>query len=168
MEYGRPLYFRLVVCSFFLLFFLAYSQRSEIGFLPYFHTSCGLSANLECRSEMCCTRLAENTGCKKMPKICHLGTIAQLCRAISSQLRHLSTVRKNLLSSSISSMCPHNSWDPFESWEHPGKFLRVSRLGTVTARHSSSGRQTNCGVEQRTSPIFSRAAITLGIGPHSS
>jgi len=27
--------------------------------LPYFHISCGLSANLECRSETCCTRLAE-------------------------------------------------------------------------------------------------------------
>ena len=25
-----------------------------------------------------------------------------------------------------------------------------------------------CGVEQRASPIFGRAAITLGIGPHSS
>jgi len=28
---------------------------------------------------------------KKSTKICHLGTIAQLCRAISSQLRHVST-----------------------------------------------------------------------------
>ena len=31
----------------------------------------------------------------------------------------------------------------------------------TTARHSTSGRQPNCGVEQR-------APITLGIGPHSS
>ena len=38
----------------------------------------------------------------------HLGTIAQLCRAISSQLRHVSTIGKNLLSSNISSTCPHN------------------------------------------------------------
>ena len=47
---------------------------------------------------------------KKSPKIaCHLGTIAQLCRAISSQLRHVSTIgKKNLLSSNISSTCPHN------------------------------------------------------------
>jgi len=28
---------------------------------------CGLSANLECMSEMCCRRLAENTGRKKLP-----------------------------------------------------------------------------------------------------
>jgi len=38
----------------------------------------------------------------------HLGTIAQLWRAISSQLRHISTIGKNLLSSNISSRCPHN------------------------------------------------------------
>jgi len=41
-------------CGFFFLsssFFLAYSQPSHIGCLPYFHTWCGLSANLECRSD---------------------------------------------------------------------------------------------------------------------
>jgi len=65
--------------------------------------------NLRCRSETCCTWLAENTGCKKVAKNRHLGTIAQLCRAISSQLRHVSTIRKkNLLSSNMSSICPHN------------------------------------------------------------
>ena len=46
---------------------------------------------------MCCTRLAENTGHKKVAKNRHLGTIAQLCRAISSQLRHLSTIAKKLV-----------------------------------------------------------------------
>ena len=39
---------------------------------------------------------------------------------------------------------------------------------TVTARHSSSGRESNCGVQQRRQPIFGGAAITLAIGPHSS
>jgi len=28
---------------------------------------------------------------------CHLGSIAQLCQAVSSQLRHVSTIRKNLV-----------------------------------------------------------------------
>jgi len=42
------------------------------------------SADLECRSETCCAWLAENTGRKKSPKNRYLGTIAQLCRAISS------------------------------------------------------------------------------------
>jgi len=34
---------------------------------------------------------------QKSPKIHHLGTIVQLCRAISSQLRHVSTVGKKLV-----------------------------------------------------------------------
>ena len=55
-------------------------------------------------SVTCCTRLAVNKDAKNR----HLGTIAQLCRAISSQLRHVSTIGKNLLSSNISSTCPHN------------------------------------------------------------
>ena len=45
---------------------------------------------------------------QKSPKSRHLGTIAQICRAISSQLRHVSTIGKNLLSSDMSSTCPHN------------------------------------------------------------
>jgi len=57
---------------------------------------------------MCCTRLAENTGRKKSPKIRHLGAIAQFCRVVSSQLRHVSTIEKKLLTSNISSMCSHN------------------------------------------------------------
>jgi len=58
-QYDRTLYFRPMVCSFFLSFPLAYSQRSQIGCLPYFHTWCSLCADLECMSEMCCTRLAK-------------------------------------------------------------------------------------------------------------
>ena len=46
---------------------------------------------------MCSTRLAGNAGPKKSPKIQHLCTIAQLSRAISSQLRHIATIRKKLL-----------------------------------------------------------------------
>jgi len=69
-----------------------------------------LGANLECRSEMCCTWLAENTGRKNVAKNRHLGTIPQICRAISSQLHEASidNRKNNLLSSSISSTCLHN------------------------------------------------------------
>ena len=38
----------------------------------------------------------------------HLRTIAQLCRAMSSQLRHVSTMGKNLLNSNISSTRSYN------------------------------------------------------------
>jgi len=71
------------------------------------HTSTH-GVNLECRSEMCCTWLDGNAGPKKSPKIRHLGTIAQLCRAISSELRHLSTIGKILSNSNLSPTCPHN------------------------------------------------------------
>ena len=43
--------------------------------------------------------------CKKNRR---LGTIAQFCRAISSQLRQVSPIGKKLLSSNISSTCPHH------------------------------------------------------------
>ena len=91
-RYGHYIFVLWFLLSFFffLLFFLALSQPPHIGCLPYSYTWCGLSANLECRSEMCCTLLAANTGRKKVAKNRHLGTIAQLRRAISSQVRHVS------------------------------------------------------------------------------
>jgi len=179
--------------------------------------------------------LAENTRRKKnYGKNRHLH-IAQLCGAIYSQLRHVSTIGKKSLNSSISFTFPHksqydelrltngrdrlvslghpnnlfNGFCLFASllhrsrsaqvnqtlhyvWPSPGlvpyhfrgllrpnailsgaKFtlcpsLAFSYIDGVTAQHSSSGRQPNCGVQQRAPPIFGRAAITLGIGPHSS
>ena len=42
-------------------------------------------------------RLTENTGRKKVAKNLHLRTIAQLCRAISLQLRHVLTIGKKLV-----------------------------------------------------------------------
>jgi len=102
----QTLYFCPV--SFLLSFFSSPNLSSRR--MDVYHTSTryGPSANLECRSEMCCMRLAGNAGPKKSPKNRHLGTITQLCRAISSQLRHVSTMGKKLLSSNISSTCPHN------------------------------------------------------------
>jgi len=64
---------------------------------PYFYTWRGPSANLECRSEMCCTQLAANAGPKKVAINRHLGTIPQLCLATSSQLRHVSIIGKKLV-----------------------------------------------------------------------
>jgi len=57
---------------------------------------------------MCCTRFARNTGGKNYAKNRHLRTIAQLCGAISSQLRYVSTIGKKLLSSNTSPTCPYN------------------------------------------------------------
>ena len=59
--------------------------------------------------------------------------------------------KKHLLRSNMSSRCPSqyselrptSGWDGFTSLGHPCKFQRVSRFGSITARHSSSGRQPN-------------------------
>ena len=82
---------------------------------------------------------------QKVAKNRHLGTIAQLCRAISSQLRHLSTIGKKPVKqqyvlqmsshSQYGELRPTRGWDRFSSLGHPCKFERVSRLGSVTARH---------------------------------
>jgi len=77
-------------CSLCLLF--SSSILSGRMSIPYFPTWCGLSANLECRLEMCCRRLAENTERKNSLKIRHLRTVAQFCWAMSSRLRRLGFV----------------------------------------------------------------------------
>ena len=43
-----------------------------------------------------------------------------------------------------------------------------SPIGSVTARHSSSGREPNFAALSTGRHLFGRATITLGIGPHSS
>jgi len=80
--------------------------------------------------------------------------------------------KKNLLSSNISSTCPHNivNFGPLAAeiglpvWGTSSNFNGFR----ITARQSSSERQPNCGLQQRAPPMFVRATITLCIGPHSS
>jgi len=62
--------------------------------------------HVECTSEMCCIRLPENMKIQDT-KNRHFGTIAQLCRAVSLQLWHVSTIGKNLLNTDTCSTCPH-------------------------------------------------------------
>jgi len=52
-------------------------------------------------------------------------------------------------SSQYGKLRPTNGSDPLASLGHPCKFQRVSRLGIVTARHSSSGCQPNCAALNR-------------------
>jgi len=94
---GQTIIFSCCGFFFFFFFFLFFPRLiSAVGdcmstILPHMVWP---YVNLECRSEMYCTRLAENTGRKKIAKNRHLGTIAQLCQAISLQLRHVSTIGK--------------------------------------------------------------------------
>ena len=154
MEQGRLLYFSPVVSSFYFLFFLAYSQPSQIGCLPYFHTWCGLSANIGCRSETCCKWLAENTGRKKIqknsPSAHYLTTLSGYILATKA---HIDNRQKSLLNSNIFSTCPHNmvNFSPLVAdtsslvLGHPRKFQRVSLhvLAQLLQQHrSTEGNQT--------------------------
>jgi len=147
-----PYIFQLWFLSSFFLFFLACSLKSQIGCLSYFHTC--LNANLECGcgSEISCTQFTVNTGCKKLPKNSHLCIIAQLCRAISLQLRHIfinnrkKFVKQQYLadmSSQYGELQPTSGWDRSSSLGHPSKFQALLRLGFVTAAMSLNGGHAN-------------------------
>jgi len=90
----QTLYYRPV--SFFFFFFSSSNlsgRRLDVYRTSTVYTWCGPSANLECRSEMCCMWLTGNAEHKNS----HLGTITQFCRAVSLQLRHISTIGKKLV-----------------------------------------------------------------------
>jgi len=70
----------------------------------------------------------------------------------SPQLRHVWTIGKKKLvkqqyllhiSSQYGELWPTSGWDRIVSLEHPSKFQQLSRLGSVTARHSNSRHQPN-------------------------
>jgi len=142
------LYLRPVVSSIFFSSPVLSRHRLDVYHTSY--TWCGLSANLGCRSETCCTQLTENTDRKKSPKIHHLHTIAHLCQTISSQLRHLSTTWKNLLNSNISPTCPQNmvNFSPVMPeigslvWGTPTNFNGFCIFASLLQRRRSIANQT--------------------------
>ena len=121
---------------------------------------------------MCCTGLAATTGRKKVAKNRHLGTIAQLRRAIFATKAHIDNRKKNLLSSNTSSTCPYSMvnfgllsaeilslvWAPlqistgFASWQ---------RYCTA----SGSGRQPNFAALNRGRHLYSAGDHHVGHWP---
>jgi len=162
------------------IFFLSSSFSSpnlssrRLDCLPYFHTWCGLSVNLECMSEMCCTRLAENTGRKRSPFWHHRTTLSG---CVFTAEACINNQKKNLLNIDTSSTCPHNMvnfclltaeicWRVWGTHANLNGFRVLAALLHGTPVLWASAKL--CGVEQRAPPIFGRVTITLGIGPHSS
>ena len=98
---------------------------------------CGLSANLGCRSETCCTRIAENTGRKNSPSAHHRTTLSGCVFATKACIDN----RKKLLNSITSSTCPHTmvNFGPLAAeigsgvWA-PCKFQRFRVLVSQTLR----------------------------------
>jgi len=121
---------------------------------------------------MYCTRLVGNTVRKNDAKSRHLGAIAHFCRAVSSQLRHLSTIE--LLSSSTSSTCPHNmvNSSPLTAeigsgvWSTPANFngfrvLAALLHGTLVVGVSQTLRRSTEGAIGPTFTISGRVEEVL-------
>ena len=166
---GRPIMF--YSCDLFIIYlFIYYFSHSNLW------DQSAASRDLCCRPTPYIFR-AENTGRKKSSGICHLGTIAQLYWAISLQVRYVSTVGKKLVKQQYllhifpkyDELRPTSGWDWSGSLGHPRVistgFASWQRYCTLCQQWASTKL---CSVEQRVPHIFGRAAITLGIGPHSS
>jgi len=93
-------------------------------------------------------------------------TIAQLRRAMSSQLRHVSTIGKKVLSSNLSSRCLHNMVNvgPLAAeigpvvWGTPANFNGFRVLAALLHKcyiYSSSGRQQNFAALNRGRRLYS-------------
>jgi len=94
------------VVSFFFFFSSPNRSHRRLDVCHTFDTWCGPTANLECRSEMCCARLAENAGPKNRQKVAIWAPSHNFCRAISSQLRHINN-RKTRTPSSADRTARH-------------------------------------------------------------
>jgi len=112
---------------------------------------------------MCSARLAGNAAPQKSPKSRHLGTIAQLCRAMSSQLRHVTTIRKNLLNANIFPTWPHNmvNFGPlateicWQVWGTPANFNGFCVLAALLHGTLAVGRQPNFAALNRRRHLYS-------------
>jgi len=149
------LWFRLLSIFFFFSSPNLNGRRTQIGCLPYFYTinqniihrnnkltywltTHGVvwpSANLECRSEMCCSRLAGNAALKNRQKFAIWAPSHNYVWLLSSQLRHVSTttIGKNVLNSNVSPTRPYNKDMPGHAWRHSAvscaKWLNWSTCG---------------------------------------
>jgi len=173
----RTLYFcHVISIFFFLLFFFSSPNLSgtEIGCLPYFYTSCGLSANLECILK-CAARGSLEMQDPKNRQKCAIW--APSYNFVGRYLRNEGMYRqseKNLLNSNTSCTCPDNTvnFGPLAAeicwrvWGTPVNFNTFHVLVALLHGTLVVGISKLCVVEQRAPPILGRAAITLGIGPH--
>ena len=125
------------------------------------YTWCGLSVNLECRSETWCTRLAEKYRTQKSPKNSPSAHYRTTLSGYILATKAYTDNRKKLLSSNISSRCPRNMviFGPLAAeigpvvGGTPANFTGLAswqRYCTVLQQWASAKL---CGVEQRTQPI---------------
>ena len=132
-HYIFVMWFLLLLSSFV---FPQFSAVADWICLPYFYTWCGLSANLECRSEMCCMRLAESTEGKKLPKKFatwapshnFVGLDLRNCKACIDNRKHVKQQYLLHMTPRYGELRPISGWDRFTSLGHPRKFQLSSWL----------------------------------------
>ena len=116
-------------CDFYLLLLFSSPNLSGLK-LDVYHTSTHGMALVQI-SDAGLKRAARSSLKMQDAKNRHLGTVAQLCWAISSEIRHVSTIgKKSLLNSNTSSTCPDNvvNFGPLAAeivslvWRTPGNF----------------------------------------------
>ena len=138
----------LWLLSFFLSSFSSSSILSG-GRLDVYHTCTsthdyGLSANLECMCEMCCTWLAENTGCKNYAKIAICTPSHNLSGcifAIKACIDNRRNVKQQYLlhtSSQYGACLPTNGWDRLVSFGHPANFNGFRVLASLLHQRRST------------------------------
>jgi len=121
------------------------------------------SANLECRMQVWNVLHAARWKCrtqkiaKNSPSGHHRTTLSDYIFATKAHYRQSEKlVKQQCLSHMFSQYCElrrTNGWDLLASLGHPCKFQRVSRLDSVTARHS--GRQPNFAALNRGRHLYS-------------
>jgi len=128
--------FVLFLSSFFLLLF----PRPISAVADWMSTTWwGLSAKLECRSEMCCTRLAEIQDAKRTqnwPSAHHRKTLSSY---IFTTKACIDNRKKNLLNSNIPFTCCHNMVNcgpltaetDWRVWGTPANFNGVRLLAAL-------------------------------------
>jgi len=123
----------VVTLLFFVLpsfFFLAYTQRPEIGCLPYFHTWCGLSANLVQVWNVLhavCWKYRMQELRKKSPSAHHWTTPSSYIFATNTRIdnRQKKLVKQQHplhMFLQYGELWTTNGWDWFGSLRHPSKF----------------------------------------------
>jgi len=96
---------------------------------------------------------------KKPPSGHHPTTLSGYIFATKAHIDNWKKLVKQLYLLHMSLQCGElrltSGWDRFVSLGHPCKFQRVSRVGSVTARHSSIGRQPNFEALNRGRRLYS-------------
>ena len=180
MLQGRPFYFHPVSFFFLLLSSFFFSSPNLSGLkLDVYHTLAHGVALVRIQNAglKCAARGSlQIQDAKKSPKI---AISAPSHNFVGLYLRNQGIYRqseKNLLSSNIFSTCPHNmvNFGPLTAeivsgvWGTPTNFNGFCILAALLHVIQQWALAKLCGVEQRAPPVFGRATIRLGIGPHSS